>query len=53
MNKVGFVGEIPQTYYDRFEDAFVREANEFAAVCLGESVLPFNLGAAVHAVRKA
>ncbi|KAL8648910.1 MAG: hypothetical protein Q9226_005795 [Calogaya cf. arnoldii] len=32
--KGGVRREFPATYYERFEDAFVREANEFTAVCL-------------------
>ncbi|KAJ5787738.1 hypothetical protein N7457_002728 [Penicillium paradoxum] len=43
--------EIPQTYYDRFEGAFVTEANEFSAACLDGTALPIELGDAVEAVR--
>lgn len=43
--------EFPATYYERFEDAFVREANEFTAVCLDGGELPMKLEGAVKAVR--
>ncbi|KAJ5368525.1 uncharacterized protein N7496_008285 [Penicillium cataractarum] len=43
--------EIPQTYYDRFEYAFVTEANEFTASVLDGTPLPLDLTAAVQAVR--
>ncbi|KAJ5149954.1 hypothetical protein N7448_001532 [Penicillium atrosanguineum] len=43
--------EIPQTYYDRFEYAFVTEANEFTACVLEDRKLPLDLNAAVQAVR--
>jgi myo-inositol 2-dehydrogenase/D-chiro-inositol 1-dehydrogenase len=47
----GIRREIPQTYYDRFEYAFVTEAQEFSAACLDDSPLPIDLGSAVLAVR--
>ncbi|KAJ5232569.1 NAD(P)-binding protein [Penicillium chermesinum] len=43
--------EMPQTYYDRFEYAFVTEANEFTAAVLDDTPLPLELTAAVQAVR--
>ncbi|KAJ5569757.1 NAD-binding Rossmann fold oxidoreductase family protein [Penicillium hispanicum] len=43
--------EIPQHYYDRFEYAFVTEANEFTAAVLDNTPLPLELPAAVQAVR--
>lgn len=43
--------EFPQTYYDRFEYAFVTEANEFTACVLEDRKLPLDLNAAVQAVR--
>ncbi|KAJ6002455.1 hypothetical protein N7451_005002 [Penicillium sp. IBT 35674x] len=43
--------EIPQTYWDRFELAFVTEANEFTAAVLENQELPFKLEGAVQAVR--
>jgi len=43
--------EIPQHYYDRFEYAFVTEANEFTASCLEDKPVPLKLEGAVQAVR--
>lgn len=43
--------EIPQDYYGRFEEAFVREANEFTECCLDDKKLPFKLTGAVQAVK--
>ena len=47
----GIRREIAQTYYDRFRDAFVTEANEFTACCLDGTELPMKLEGAVKAVR--
>lgn len=47
----GIRREVPQTYYGRFEDAFVTEANEFSAACLDGTELPFRLEGAVQAVK--
>lgn len=47
----GIRREIPQNYYDRFEYAFVTEANEFSAACLDNTALPIDLENAVKAVR--
>ncbi|KAJ5537461.1 hypothetical protein N7494_006940 [Penicillium frequentans] len=47
----GIHREIPQTYYDRFEYAFVTEANEFSASCLDNTPLPLDLKSAVQAVQ--
>lgn len=43
--------EIPQHYYDRFEMAFVTEANEFTAAVLDDQALPLDLETAVLSVR--
>lgn len=43
--------EFPATYYERFKDAFVTEANEFVAICLDGGELPMKLEGAVQAVR--
>ena len=40
----GRVTELPQTYYDRFEEAFV-------GCCLDGGEVPMGLGGAVEAVR--
>lgn len=47
----GIRREIPQTYYGRFEHAFVSEANEFTAWCLDGGQVPVPLEGAVEAVR--
>ncbi|CAI7613908.1 hypothetical protein PCG10_004570 [Penicillium crustosum] len=47
----GIRREIPQNYYDRFEYAFVTEANEFSAACLDNTALPLDLNNAVKAVK--
>jgi myo-inositol 2-dehydrogenase / D-chiro-inositol 1-dehydrogenase len=47
----GIRREIAQTYYDRFEHAFVQESNEFTAACLDDTKLPFKLSGAVQAVK--
>ena len=47
----GIRKEIAQTYYDRFEHAFVSEANEFTACCLDGGEVPVPLEGAVEAVR--
>lgn len=47
----GIRREIGQTYYDRFEQAFVRESNEFTAAVLDDGPLPFELEGAVRSVR--
>lgn len=43
--------EIPGSYYGRFEQAFVNEANEFTAACLDNLKLPMKLAGAVQAVK--
>jgi myo-inositol 2-dehydrogenase/D-chiro-inositol 1-dehydrogenase len=50
-DETGVRREIPQHYYDRFEYAFVTEANEFTAACLDNTPLPLDLESAVKAVR--
>lgn len=47
----GIRREIPETYYGRFENAFVTEANEFTAACLDNGKLPMKLAGAVQAVK--
>ncbi|KAI4729203.1 NAD(P)-binding protein [Aureobasidium sp. EXF-10728] len=47
----GIRREIPCDYYGRFQEAFVREANEFTAACLDNTMLPFELSGAVQAVK--
>ncbi|GIJ98690.1 hypothetical protein Aspvir_000809 [Aspergillus viridinutans] len=51
FDSTGVRREIPQNYYDRFEYAFVTEANEFTAVCLDNKDVPVKLEGAVQAVR--
>lgn len=51
FDESGVRREIPQHYYDRFEYAFVTEANEFTAAVLDDTPLPLELGSAVQAVR--
>ncbi|CAD0088128.1 unnamed protein product [Aureobasidium vineae] len=46
----GVTREVPAHYYGRFEQAFVGEANEFAAACLDDMRLSLNLRNAVKAV---
>lgn len=46
----GIRREIPPHYYGRFRDAFITEANEFAACCLDDTEPPFRLEGAVTAV---
>lgn len=43
--------EIPQTYYDRFEQAFVTESNEFTECILDNKKPPFLLAGAVQAIK--
>ncbi|KAE8365897.1 hypothetical protein BDV27DRAFT_98365 [Aspergillus caelatus] len=50
-DSTGIRREIPQHYYDRFEYAFVTEANEFTACCLEDTPVPLQLDGAVQAVR--
>ncbi|GIJ88685.1 hypothetical protein Asppvi_007611 [Aspergillus pseudoviridinutans] len=51
FDSTGVRREIPQNYYDRFEYAFVTEANEFTAACLDNKDVPVKLDGAVQAVR--
>ncbi|KAH2206650.1 hypothetical protein KXW59_000375 [Aspergillus fumigatus] len=51
FDSTGVRREIPQNYYDRFEHAFVAEANEFTAACLDNKDVPVKLEGAVQAVR--
>ncbi|PLB48065.1 NAD-binding Rossmann fold oxidoreductase family protein [Aspergillus steynii IBT 23096] len=50
-DSAGIRREVPQHYYDRFEYAFVTEANEFTAACLENTAVPLKLEGAVQAVR--
>lgn len=43
--------EVPQTYYDRFEQAFVTESNEFTECILDGKKPPFQLSGAITAVK--
>lgn len=47
----GITQEVPAHYYGRFEMAFVKEANEFAASCLDDTPLPMPFENAVKAVQ--
>lgn len=47
----GIRREIAQNYYDRFRDAFSREANVFTECCLDDKSLPMKLSGAVQAVK--
>jgi len=47
----GIRREIAQTYWDRFEPAFIRESNEFTEACLDDKPLPFKLAGAVQALK--
>lgn len=49
--QTGIRREVAQTYYDRFEQAFVRESNEFTEAILDDKKLPFKLSGAVQAVK--
>jgi myo-inositol 2-dehydrogenase / D-chiro-inositol 1-dehydrogenase len=46
----GIRREIPQDYFGRFEEAFVREGVEWTDCCLEDKTLPFGLGSAVRAL---
>ena len=46
----GIRREVPDSYYGRYKDAFVREANEFTACCLDDTEVPMKLEGAVQAV---
>ncbi|KAL4946459.1 hypothetical protein BDV06DRAFT_234064 [Aspergillus oleicola] len=46
----GITREIPATYWGRFEQAFIRETNEFVDSCLDDTPLPMKLSNAVKAV---
>ncbi|KAF2730002.1 NAD(P)-binding protein [Polyplosphaeria fusca] len=47
----GISREIPQTYYDRFEMAFVEEARQFADAVLDGTEVPVGMEGSVEAVR--
>lgn len=49
-DSLGARRELPQHYYDRFEEAFVTEAREFTACCLENKPLPISLQSSVKAV---
>ncbi|KAL1992231.1 hypothetical protein VTN49DRAFT_4263 [Thermomyces lanuginosus] len=50
-DSMGIRREIPQHYYDRFEPAFLTEANDFTASCLDDTPVPIPLESSVQAVR--
>ncbi|KAF2639109.1 NAD(P)-binding protein [Massarina eburnea CBS 473.64] len=47
----GIHRDIPQTYYDRFEFAFVEEARQFTDAVLDDKVVPVDMESSVEAVR--
>ena len=47
----GIRREVQPDYYSRFREAFINEANEFAACCLDNTEPPFRLEGAVSALR--
>lgn len=47
----GIRQEVPQNYWDRFKNAFVREGIEFTDCCLDDTEVPVKLATAVTAVR--
>jgi myo-inositol 2-dehydrogenase / D-chiro-inositol 1-dehydrogenase len=47
----GIRREIGQTYWDRFEPAFITESNEFTEAVLDNKKLPFKLQGAVQALK--
>jgi myo-inositol 2-dehydrogenase/D-chiro-inositol 1-dehydrogenase len=47
----GIRREIAQTYWDRFEPAFIRESNEFTEAILDDKPLPFKLAGAVQSLQ--
>ncbi|KAK8147082.1 hypothetical protein G3M48_002207 [Beauveria asiatica] len=47
----GMRQEVPQNYWDRFKNAFAREAVEFTDCCLDDTEVPVKLTTAVAAVR--
>ncbi|KAK7203253.1 hypothetical protein BZA70DRAFT_283226 [Myxozyma melibiosi] len=49
-DSTGIRKEVPPTYFERFREAFVTEAIEFADACLDDKPLPITLQAAARAV---
>lgn len=47
----GIRRDVPQTYYDRFEQAFVTESNEFTECILDGKKPPFQLSGAISALK--
>ncbi|KAF2446792.1 NAD(P)-binding protein [Karstenula rhodostoma CBS 690.94] len=47
----GISREIPQNYYERFQEAFVEEARQFADAVLDDKVVPVDMESSVEAVR--
>lgn len=43
--------DIPQNYYERFEQAFVTEANEFTDAVLNNTAVPVDIESSYEAVR--
>ncbi|KAJ4370358.1 hypothetical protein N0V83_004876 [Neocucurbitaria cava] len=48
---IGTEGKVPADYWGRFEQAFVKEANEFTAACLDDTAVPLEFQNAVKAVK--
>ena len=44
MRRAGSGGNLPQTFFERFGEAFVSEANEFTGVCLREGGVAGEVG---------
>jgi myo-inositol 2-dehydrogenase / D-chiro-inositol 1-dehydrogenase len=47
----GIHRDIPQNYYERFEQAFVEEARQFTDAVLDDTVVPVDMESSVEAVR--
>lgn len=47
----GITREVPGDYWGRFEQAFVKEANEFTAACLDDTAVPLEFQNAVKVVK--
>jgi myo-inositol 2-dehydrogenase/D-chiro-inositol 1-dehydrogenase len=50
-SSAGITREVPGDYWGRFEPGFVKEANEFTAACLDDTLLPLKFQNAVKAVQ--
>ena len=49
--ETGIHRDIPQNYYERFEQAFVEEARQFTDAVLDDKVVPVDMESSVEAVR--